>query len=323
MRRRDIIIGGGAAALWNGLARAQNPAALPRLGLLRFGSPDDDRPIAPFLRAMNDLGYAQGRTISYDYRYAGNDSRKLASLAADLVATKPDIMMAFGGDLAPYVRDATQSLPIVFSVSADPVRLRLVDSLNRPGRNATGVTFLHDELGSKRLQLLKEAAPRIARVAFLWNPNHLDNELADAARAAQALKVELVSLPVHTTEELQPALEKAAVARVDCVYVVTSTLMVNLMPRIVQYATDSRLPLIGGWGAWASAGGLMSYGPDVNLMVSRTAAFVDKILRGTKSADLPVEQPTKFELTVNLKVAKALGLSIPESYLIGADHVLE
>lgn len=323
MRRRDVLVGGAVMALFPGTARAQTRAESPRLGMLRYGTPNDDKALEPFLTAMTALGYVDGKTVNYDYRYAKGDVEKLPGLANELVAAKPDIMMAFGGDLAPYVRDATKSLPIVFSVSADPIRLGLVASLNRPERNATGVTFLHEELGSKRLQLLKEAAPHIQQVAFLWNPKHLDNELAGTSKAAQALNVKLLSLPVGTANELSPAFAQAAAAGADCVYVVTSTLMVNLMPQIVGYAVDKRLPLTGGWGAWASAGALMSYGPDVNLMVSRTATFVDKILRGAHPADLPVEQPTKFELTVNVKAAKALGLSIPESYLVGADHIIE
>lgn len=323
MRRRDIIVAGGVAALWSALARAQTRTAAPRLGMLRYGSPGEDGGLKPFLSAMSELGYVDGRTVQYDYRYAGNDAGRLPALAAELAASRPDVMMAFGGDIAPFVRDATQSLPIVFSVSADPVRLGLVASLNRPERNATGITFLHDELGSKRLQLLKEAVPRLSRVAFLWNPDHLDNELPETSRAAQALKMELLSLPVRKTDELQAAFDRATAARVDSVYVVTSTLMVNSMPRILSFATENRLPLIGGWGAWASAGGLMSYGPDVNLMVSRTAVFVDKILRGARPAELPVEQPTRFELTVNTKAARSLGLNIPESYLVRADHILE
>lgn len=323
MKRRDLVVGGGVALLWNSLAHAQGPAGLPRLGMLRFGTKTEDGALKPFLDAMNALGYVENKTVQYDYRYAGNDAGRLQALADELVASRPNIMMAFGGDMAPHVRDATKSLPIVFSVSADPIRLGLVASLNRPERNATGVTFLHDELGSKRLQLLKEAAPRISRVAFLWNPNHLDNELADTSRAAQTLGLDLLSLPVRRTEELQPAFDRATAGGADCVYVVTSTLMVNSMARIVQYAVENRLPLVGGWGAWASAGGLMSYGPDVSLMVSRTATFVDKILRGARPADLPVERPTRFELTINLRAAKSLGIDISERYLVGADHVLE
>ena len=269
----------------------------------------------------------KGRPIALDFaldfRHAEGNVGRLPLLAAELVGSKPDVIMAFGGDLAPFVRDATRTIPIVFSVSADPVRLRLVASLNRPERNATGVTFLHDELGSKRLQLLKEAAPQISYAAFLWNPNHLDNDLAETERAAQSRSVNLMSLPARNVDELEAVLDRAKTAGVNAVYVVTSTLMVNHMARIVQFAADQRLPLVGGWGAWASAGALMSYGPDVNLMVRRTAALVDKILKGAKPADLPVEQPTKFQLTVNLKTAKALGLNIPEAFLLRADHVIE
>jgi putative ABC transport system substrate-binding protein len=232
-------------------------------------------------------------------------------------------MMAFGGDIAPFVRDATQTIPIVFSVSADPIQLRLVASLNRPERNATGVTFLHDELGSKRLQLLKEVVPGISRVAFLWNPNHLDNDLAETGRVAQSLSVKLLSLPARDAGQLETALEQARTAKVDAVYVVTSTLMVNRMARIVQFAANQGLPLVGGWGAWASAGGLMSYGPDVDVMVRRTAVFVDRILKGATPADLPVEQPTKFQWVINLHAAKALGLTVPPMLLARADHVIE
>lgn len=323
MRRRDVLVGGGALALFSGTAGAQTRSASPRLGMLRYGSPKDDQALEPFINAMKVLGYVDGKTVSYDYRYANGVIDRLPGLANELVATKPDIMMAFGGDLAPYVRDATQSLPIVFSVSADPIQLGLVASLGRPERNATGVTFLHEKLGSKRLQLLKEAVPHVEHVAFLWNPRHLDNDLADTSRTAESLKVKLLSLPIYTANELQPTFVKAAAAGVDSVYVVTSTLMVNLMPQIVGYANELRLPLVGGWGAWALAGGLMSYGPDVNVMISRTAAFVDRILKGARPSDIPVEQPTNFELTVNLKAAKALGLRIPEYYLIGVDHIIE
>lgn len=309
--------------LVSGATHAQTGATSLRLGILRYGEPSTDEAIRPFLAGMSALGYGERKTIVYDYRHANNDSSRLAALAAELVAAGPNIMMAFGGDIAPYVRDAATTVPIVFSVSADPVRLGLVASLNRPERNATGVTLLHDELGSKRLQLLKQAVPRIARVAFLWNPNHFDNELADTQRAAQLLGVELLSLPVRTPEELAPALGSATAAQVDSVYVVASALMVTLMPRIVDYAGERRLPLIGGWGAWASAGGLMSYGPDVNLMVARTATYVDKILKGARPSDLPVEQPTRFLLTVSLTAAMKLGITVPEAFLISADHVID
>ena len=269
MRRRDVIVGGCTSILWTALGNTQQLAKAPRLGVLRYGSLKDDDRIEPFLVGLRDLGYLEGKNINIDYRYAERNADRLRPLAAEIVASRPDVMMAFGGDIAPFVRDATQTIPIVFSVSADPVQLRLVASLNRPARNATGVTFLHDELGAKRLQLLKEVVPRISRVAFLWNPNHLDNDLAETERVAQSLSVKLLSLPARDPAQLEIALEETRTASVDAIYVVVSTLMVNSMARIVRFATDQGLPLVGGWGAWASAGALMSYGPDVNVMVRR------------------------------------------------------
>jgi putative tryptophan/tyrosine transport system substrate-binding protein len=296
---------------------------VPRLGILRYGTPADDIQIEPFVNGLRDLGYVEGKNIAFDYRHAEGNADRLPGLAADLVGSKPDIMVAFGGDIAPFVRDATQTLPIVFSVSADPIRLGLVAHLNRPGGNATGVTFQQDELGSKRLQLLKEAAARISHVGFLWNPDHLDNDLAETESAARSLSVQLTSLPAHDLNELDAALAQATAAQVDALYVVSSTLLVNNTKRIIKFASDQRLPMVGGWGAWASAGALLSYGPDVSVMVRRTATFVDKVLKGAKPADLPVEQPTKFELVVNLNSAKALGLNIPEAYILRADKVID
>ena len=323
MRRRDVILGGSASVLWTGFGHTQQLAKAPRLGVLRYGLPKDDAGLGPFLAGLRALGYLEGKNINIDYRYAEGNADRLPLLAREIAASKPDVIMAFGGDVAPFVRDATQAIPIVFSVSADPVQLRLVASLNRPERNATGVTFLHDELGAKRLQLLKEVVPRISRVAFLWNPNHLDNDLAETGRVAQSLSVKLLSLPARDPAQLEIALEEARTARVDAIYVVTSTLMVNSMARIVKFATDQGLPLVGGWGAWALAGALMSYGPDVNVMVRRTAEFVDKILKGARPADLPVEQPTKFQLVINHNAARALGLTVPPMLLARADEVIE
>lgn len=323
MRRRAFLAGGGAALLLPRAVRGQAPAKMPRLGILRYGTPKDDAGIEPLISGLQSLGYTNGKTISLEYRYAESHADRLPVLAAEIAASSPDMMLALGGDIAPFVRDATKTIPIVFSVSADPVRLGLVASLNRPERNATGITFLHDELGAKRLQLLKEAVPSVAHVAFLWNPNHLDNDLAFSERAAQSLSVNLLSLPSRTGSELTASLERASRERVDAVYVVTSTLMVNNMMRIVQFASEQRLPLIGGWGAWAAAGSLMSYGPDVSLMVRRTATFVDKILKGAKPADLPVEQPTKFQLVVNMKVARSLGLTLSPHFIATVDEAIE
>lgn len=323
MRRRAFLAGAGAALLLPRAARGQAQAKMPRLGVLRYGAPKDDAGIEPLISGLQSLGYTDGKSISLEYRYAESHADRLPALAAEIAGSAPDMMLALGGDIAPFVRDATKTIPIVFSVSADPVRLGLVASLNRPERNATGVTFLHDELGAKRLQLLKGVVPSLAHVAFLWNPDHLDDDLAFSARAAQSLSVKLLSLPSRTANELAASLAQASKERVDAVYVVTSTLMVNNMARIVQFASEQRLPLIGGWGAWAAAGSLMSYGPDVNLMMRRAATFVDKILKGAKPADLPVEQPTKFQLVVNMKVARALGVTLSPNFLATVDETIE
>ena len=230
---------------------------------------------------------------------------------------------AIGGDVAPDVAKATQIIPIVFVSSADPVQLGLVASLARPGGNATGVTFLQDDLASKRLELLKEAAPRISRVAFLWNPDHPDNEPREAQRAARSLNVRLQPLEVRRSADFQSAFVAATEAGADALYVVSSRQILLNIPMIVDFAVKNHLPLAGGVGAWAKAGGLLSYGPNVNDMTRRAAGYVDKILKGAKPADLPAQQPTKLELVINLNTAKALGLEVPPSLLARADEVIE
>jgi putative ABC transport system substrate-binding protein len=250
-------------------------------------------------------------------------AERLPGLAADLVRLKPDVLFVIGGDVAPFVSKATQTIPIVFVMSADPLQLGLVANLARPGGNATGFTFLQDELASKRLQLLKEVAPRISRVAFLSNPDHPDNELRVAQRAATTLGVHLEPIEMRGPGDLDGALQAITRASIDALYVVASRQTVASLPRIVDFATKNELPLAGGWGAWAQAGGLLSYGPNVGEIVRNATTYVDKILRGAKPGDLPVQQPTRFELLVNLRSAKSLGLSISESFLLRADMVIE
>ena len=236
---------------------------------------------------------------------------------------KPDVVFSLGGDVTLIAAAATRTIPMVFTSSADPVGLGFVKSLARPGGNATGVTLLLDELASKRLELFKEAAPRVSRVAFLFNPDHVDNELREAERAAGRLGVRLHPLALRDPGELDEALRAARDAGADALYVVSSRHTVGGLRKFVAFAAENRLPLAGGWGAWAQAGGLLSYGPNVDDMVRRAAGYVDKILKGAKPDELPVQQPTKFELFVNLKTAKALGLAIPESFLLRADKVIE
>jgi len=323
MRRRTFIAILGAAAAWPVAARAQKTARMPRLGVLLYSTPQDDPQARALQDGLRDLGYIDGQNVSIEYRFAEGKVERLPDLAADLVRLKPDLLFPIGGDVAPFVSKATRTIPIVFVISADPVQLGLVASLARPGGNATGFTFLQDELASKRLELLKEVAPRISRVAFLSNPDHPDNELRLAQRAATALGVHLQPIEMRGPNDLDGALQAVTQASVDALYVVASRQTVASLPRIVNFATKNELPLAGGWGAWAQAGGLLSYGPNVGEIVRNAASYVDKIFKGGKPGDLPVQQPTRFELIINLRSAKAFGLSIPESLLLRADKVLE
>ncbi len=323
MRRRTFIAILGAAAAWPVAARAQKTARMPRLGVLLYSTPQDDPQARALQDGLRDLGYIDGQNISIEYRFAEGKVERLPDLAADLVRLKPDLLFPIGGDVAPFVSKATRTIPIVFVISADPLQLGLVASLARPGGNATGFSFLQDELASKRLELLKEVAPRISRVAFLSNPDHPDNELRLAQPAATALGVHLQPIEMRGPNDLDGALQAVTQASVDALYVVASRQTVASLPRIVNFATKNELPLAGGWGAWAQAGGLLSYGPNVGEIVRNAASYVDKIFKGAKPGDLPVQQPTRFELIINLRSAKALGLSIPESLLLRADKVLE
>ena len=323
MRRREFITLFGSAAVWPFAARAQQSARMPRLGVLLYSTPQEDPQAKSLQQGLRDLGYIDGQNISIEYRFAEGNAERLPDLAADLVRLKPDVLFPIGGDVAPFVSKATQTIPIIFVMSADPLQLGLVASLARPGGNATGFTFLQDELASKRLELLKEVAPRISRVAFLSNPDHPDNELRVAQRAATALGVHLQPIEMRGPHDLDGALQAVTKATVDALYVVASRQTVASIPRIVNYATKNELPLAGGWGAWAQAGGLLSYGPNVGEVVRNAATYVDKIFKGSKPGDLPVQQPTRFELLINLRSARALGLSIPESFLLRADKVIE
>jgi putative ABC transport system substrate-binding protein len=294
-----------------------------RLGVLLYSTPQEDPQRKALEEGLRDLGYIDGQNISIEYRFAEGKAERLPELATDLVRLKPDVLFPIGGDVAPFVSKATQTIPIVFVMSADPLQLGLVASVARPGGNATGFTFLQDELASKRLELLKEVAPRISRVAFLSNPDHPDNELRIARRAATVLGVHLQPIEMRGPGDLDGALEAVTHASVDALYVVASRQTVASLPRIVSFAMKNELPLAGGWGAWAQAGGLLSYGPNVGEVVRNAATYVDKIFKGANPGDLPVQQPTRFELLINLRSAKALGLSIPESFLLRADKVIE
>jgi putative ABC transport system substrate-binding protein len=322
MKRREFITFAGAAAALPFVASAQTKS-IPRLGVLLYSNPQSDPQMAAIRRGLSDLGYVEGRNILIEYRYAEGRLDQIPILAGQLVGLQPDVILAIGGDVSPTAKKVDERIPLVFVSSADPEQLGLVQSLRRPGGNATGVTFLQDALASKRLELLKEAAPKISKVAFLWNPDHPDNEQRAAQLAAQALGLELHLAEVRGIDDFESAFRAANNAGADSIYVVSSRQTVLNIKRIVQFATTNRIPLAGGWGAWAKEGGLFSYGPDAIAMAGRAANYIDKIFKGANPADLPVEQPAKFELIINLTTANALGLTIPYSLLSRADELIE
>jgi len=321
MDRRLFLLTSLVGALAAPLATAQQ-AKIARLGVLLFGTPDTDA-FPAIRRGLGALGYVEGRNILFEHRYAEGRPERLPDLASDLVRSKPDLIIAAGGDVAPFAKRATGTIPIVMITSADPVQGGLVASLARPGGNVTGVTFVSSDLAGKRLQFLKEAAPGVTRVAVLWNPDHPDDEFSATQPAGRSSGVHVQSLEVRGRDDFAGAFAAANRERREAVIVVSSRLMTLNRARILDLAAQNRLLLVSGWGPWAAGGGLLSYGPDLDAVIRSSATYVDRILKGTRPADIPVEQPTKFELVINLKTAKALGLTIPPSLLLRADHVIE
>ena len=322
MNRRvflSTMMGGLLAAP---LAGEAQPIKLARVGVLLFGTPDTDA-FPVIRRGLGALGYVEGRNILFEHRYAEGRPERLPDLASDLVRAKPDLIIAAGGDVAPFASRATAIIPIVMITSADPVQESLVTSIARPGGNVTGVTFVSSDLAAKRLQFLKEAAPGLARVGVLWNPAHPDDEFPATQAAGHPLGVQVLSLEVRGPGDFAGAFGTAIRERTEAVVVISSRLMTLNRLRILDLASQNRLLVVSGWGPWAAAGGLLSYGPDLDAITLRSATYVDRILKGAKPADLPVERPTKFQLVINLKTAKAFRLTIPQSLLLQADQVIE
>jgi putative ABC transport system substrate-binding protein len=326
MLRRQFIAGAATFAvsalpLWT--HAQQSGTARARIGVLVYGTLENNPSTQALLEGFRQLGYVDGQNLTIEYRYAQGRPERLPGLAADLVQIKPAVIFAIGGDVTPHVTNATQSIPIVYAMSADPVQLGIAKSLAKPGGNASGVTLLSDQLAAKRLETFKEAAPRITRVGLVRDPSHADNELPVAERSAKALNLELLPIEIRNLSELHRTLETAKKAEIDSLYVVSSRHTDANAPRIVEFANQHRLPMVAGWGAWVQAGGLISYGPNVGDMIRLAARYLEPVLKGANPGDLPVQQPTRFELFVNLKTAKALGLTIPESFLLRADKVIE
>jgi putative ABC transport system substrate-binding protein len=326
--RRALLIAAAAwpALAWAGTVRAQAPAKLRRIGLLSPFSPSDAAVWHQAFRlGLRDLGWVEGKNINIEYRYAEGSSDRLPDLAAELVRLKVDVIVVSSSTAALAAQKATRAIPIVMASGGDPVASGLGESLARPGGNITGLSQMSQELAGKRLELLKEIVPKLSRVAVLWNPQGAGSQLSwkEIQRPAKQLGLQLHSLEVRSSNDFDKAFEAATRARAGALFIVPDPVVGTNLKRIAGLAAKSRLPSILHRSEFADAGGLVAYGPDRADLFRRAATYVDKILKGAKPGDLPVEQPTRFELVINLKTAKALGLTIPQSVLVRADRVIE
>ena len=303
-------------------AQAQQPAKVHKIGVLRADSPPN-LSAETFQQAMRDLGYVEGKNIVIEYRYAEGKVDRLPNLAGELVRLNVDVIWALGPAVS-HAKNATKTIPIVITHVSDPIRSGLVASLARPGGNITGLSGLGPELGGKRLELLKEAILKLSRVAFFGNSTTPGNAqtLKDMERAAGELGVKLQYLEVQSPNEIEPALLVASKGRAQAVLINRTPVTAIHYARIAELAIKNRLPTMYADREFVEAGGLMSYGADYIFMYRRVAVYVDKILKGTKPADLPVERPMKFELVINLKTAKQIGLTIQPNVLARADKII-
>jgi putative ABC transport system substrate-binding protein len=302
-------------------ALAQQPSKLARIGIIA----NEDGPTwESFRQGMRDLGYVDGRNVTMEWRWLEGKTDRLPTYALELVQLKVDIIVASSTQTIRAAKEATGSIPIVMALSAYPDKIGLVESLARPGGNVTGLSNVSPDLMGKRFQLLKEIAPKVSRVAVLWNPASPVEPLGfrDELAAAAAGGVEIQSIEVRTPDDYAVAFAKVTASRADAVHVFANPVNYYSRQLIVDFALKSRLPSIYDERRFVESGGLFSYGASFNDQCRRAATYVDKILKGAKPADLPVEQPTKFELVINLKTAKTLGLTIPQSLLLRADDVI-
>jgi len=324
MRRDFITLLGGAVAALPLAARAQQPAKLPTIGYLGTAAASAWAPwTAAFVQRLRELGWIEGRTVAIQYRWAEGRAERWAEIASEFVRLKVDVIVS-GGNAAVVAKQASTVIPIVFALVDDPVGMGLVASLARPGGNVTGLAMQSIDLAGKRLALLREVVPGLRRLAIIANAEYpfAMLEMAEFQTAARTLGLDVAPFEIRRAEDIVPAFE-ALEGRADALYVVGDALVITHRIRINTLALAARLPTIHVAREFVESGGLMSYGPNFADLFRRAADYVDKILRGTKPAEIPVEQPTKFDLVINLTTAKALGLTIPESFLLRADEVIE
>jgi putative tryptophan/tyrosine transport system substrate-binding protein len=326
MRRRDFIKAvGGAAAAWPLTARAQQGTKLPTIGFLGASTPSaTSQRGAAFVGRLRELGWIEGRTVAIEYRWLEGRVERSGEIATELVQRKVDVIVTHGTEVVIAAKKATPVIPIVFAVAGDPVKTGLVASLARPGSNVTGLSLQQADLAGKRLELLREVVPvlrRLAIMATISSPGAM-LDMDETQAAARALGLEVARLEIRRAGDIPPAFE-ALKSHAEALYVCGDPLVNASRIRINTFALTARLPTIYNDGELVEAGGLMSYGPNIPDLFRRAAEIVDKILRGAKPADIPVEQPTKFDLVINLTTAKALGLTIHESFLLRANEVIE
>ena len=333
MRRREFItLLSGAMATWPLTAHTQQATKMPQIGVLSVGRGDKSdaslTAVNAFMRALRELGYTEGLNIAFERKFADGDANKLNGLARELVDRRVDAIVAFATPAARAAKQATSSIPIIAIAMADPVEDDLVSSLARPGGNVTGTAFLGPELVSRRLQLLKEIVPALSRVVALWHPRAYGERtmagmLKEIESAAQSLKIKLQLVPASSPDDLTGAFAAMTTERPEGVIVFPSPMLFSQYSRIVTFAANNHVPAMYAAREGVELGGLVSYGVNLSDLSRATAIYLDKILKGAKPAELPVQQPTKFELVINLKTARALGLTIARDFLLIADEVVE
>ena len=325
MKRRAFItlVGGGAVA-WPLTARAQQAGKLPTIGFLAADPSIESKRVAAFVQRLRELGWIDGRNLAIEYRWAEGRNERYAENAAELVRLKVDVIVTVATVPTLAAKQATAVIPIVFAASGDPVGTGLVAALARPGGNVTGLSTQAAETAGKRLELLREIVPGLGRLAIMGNVGNpiIMLELGEFQAAARALGLVVITSELRRAEDISPAFD-ALKGRADALYVCSDPLVNTHRIRVNTLALAARLPTMHFFREYVEAGGLMSYGPNLPDLLRRAADYVDKILRGAKPGDIPVEQPTKFDLIINLTTAKALGLTIPEPFLLRVDEVIE
>jgi putative ABC transport system substrate-binding protein len=327
MRRRDfMVLAIGGAAMWPLPVHAQHPQKMARIGILLPGTPASfSLRSKAFLDGLRELGHVEGKTIAIEWKWGQDRVETLSELAAELVRSNVDVIVTGGTAAAKALKAATQQIPIVVAIIGDPVAAGLVENLARPNGNLTGFSIVAPELGGKRLQLLKEIVPNVSSVSVLLNTRNPQSqiELKEMQTAAQAMGLQLYPAEISTDVGLEDAFAAINQAAVQALVVLTDPILFSQRKRTVDLARSHKLPAMYFFQGFVEDGGLMSYGPSDADLFRRAAGYVDRILKGAKPGDLPIEQPTKFELFINLKAASALGLRIPESFFVRADKVIE